>query len=226
MENIIQLIKDWMFEVEDRYVPLERQLAANRHVKGKTVKEMAANATSVGAMANDMAQDLGEEKAVRATLLEKAKARRKQLASAEAAATDPELIELANEIAESDAEIKEIEQMVKDSFRDKADAIRMVLDQSKIVEKLERKDASMVRRGEMITLRETQQAMKENMLQVFPEDTSDLRDRHEKSLSKRENRLAARVDVIDALWAEKSKRAPVEPTVDAQSIMAEIEKGA
>lgn len=223
-QNIFQMIKDFVVETIDDAAPLERTLAANRHVQGQKVRDMANSATSVGAMANDMAQQLGEEKAVLAELLAKATKRRQGFATKEEAEKDKEYVRLCNEIAKSREEVAEIEQMVKDSFADKAEAIAMVLEQSENVSRLERTDANLVRKSEMIGLREQQQAMKENMLRVFPEDQSDVRERASKKLDKRVNRLAARKDVTNALWEQKTSGSPVEADPDGAGVMEEIEK--
>lgn len=222
--TFLEMLKSMIVEPIEDAIPLERRLAANRTVQGNKLRQMADSATSVGEMANEMADSLGQEKAVLATLMDKATKRRKAVGSAEAAAADKEYVRLCGEIAESRENIAELEDMVKDSFSDKEEAIKMINEQSDNFARLARSDASLVRRDKMVGLREEQQAMKENILKVFPEDQSDVRARASKKLDKRERRLAARKDVINAMWEHQTAGQPEEVAPDAVGVMAEIEK--
>lgn len=223
-KTFVEFLKSLVIEnVEDR-VPLERRLAANRTVQAKKLRAMADSATTVGEMANELSDSLGSEKAILATLLEKAKKLRQAMGSAEAAAKDKEYSRLCGEIAESRKDIADLEAMVNESFVDKQQAIDMINEQSDNFARLARQDASLVRRDKMVGLREQQQAMRENILRVFPEDQSDVRQRAAKKLDKRENRLNARKAVIDAMWDHQSAGQPEEIAPDAQSVMDEIEK--
>ncbi len=223
-QTFIELLKGLIFEPIEDSIPLERRLAANRTVQGRKLRLMADSATSVGEMANEMSDSLGQEKAVLAILLDKATKRRKAVGSADEAAKDAEYVRLCGEIAESRKNIDELEDMVNDSFADKAEAIKMINEQSDNFARLARQDASLVRRDKMIGLREEQQSMRENILKVFPEDQSNVRERASKKLDKRERRLSAREDVIDAMWQHQSAGKPEEVAPDAAGVMAEIEK--
>lgn len=223
-QTFVEFLKSLVVESVEDAVPLERRLAANRQVQAKKLRTMADSATTVGEMANELADSLGSEKAVLATLLEKAKGRRLKLGSSEAAVKDKEYSHLCSEIAESRKDIADLEAMVNESFADKQQAIDMINEQSDNFARLARQDASLVRRDKMVGLREEQQAMRENILRVFPEDQSDVRQRASKKLDKRENRLNARKNVIDAMWEHQSAGQPEEVAPDAQSVMDEIEK--
>lgn len=222
--TIVQLLKDMIWLPIEDSIPLERRLAANRTVQGNKLRQMADSATSVGEMANEMSDSLGAEKAVLATLLDKAKKLRQTLGTAEAAAQNKEFVRLCSEIAESRANIAELKDMVRDSFSDKEEAITLINEQSDNFARLARQDAGLIRRDKMVGLREQQQQMKENILHVFPEDQSDMRARAVAKLDKREHRLAARKDVINAMWEHQTAGQPEEVAPDAAGVMAEIEK--
>lgn len=224
-KTFITFLKNLVVEKVEDQIPLERLLAAHRTVQGQKLRKMADSATTVGEMANELSDSLGQEKAVYATLNEKAKKMRAGFGSREEAEKDEGYIELCNEIAESRQTIAELNDMVKDSFSDKAEAIKMINKQSDDLARLARQDASLVRRDKMVGLREQQQEMRENILKIFPEDRSDVRERASKKIDKRENRLKSRKEVIDAMWAHQSAGKPVEVAPDAKSVMDEIENG-
>jgi|WetSurMetagenome_2_1015567.scaffolds.fasta_scaffold81321_2 hypothetical protein len=223
-KTFVQFLKNLVVEEAEDSMPLERLLAANRTVQAKKLRTMADSATTVGEMANELADNLGSEKAVLATLLDKAKARRQTLGSQDAAAKDKEYISLCTEIAESRKEVADLESMVNESFADKQQAIDMINEQSDNFARLAREDSTLVRREKMVDLREQQQQMREEILRVFPEDQSDVRQRAASKLDKRENRLESRKSVIDAMWEHQSAGKPQEAAPDAQGVMAEIEK--
>lgn len=223
-KTLVEILRSVIFDTVEDSIPLERRLAANRTVQAKKIRVMADSATTVGEMANELSDSLGAEKATLSILLEKAKKIRVAKGSAEEAGKDKEFVRLCGEIAESRKEIASLEAMVAESFADKQQAIDMINEQSDNFARLVRQDASLVRRNEMIGLREQQQAMRENILRVFPEDQSDVRERASKKIDKRENHLASRKSIIDAMWEHQSDGKAVEAAPDAQGVMDEIEK--
>lgn len=223
-KTFVEFLKSLVLEGVEDQIPLERRLAANRTVQAKKLRTMADSATTVGEMANELADNLGSEKAILATLMEKAKSRRQALGSKEAADQDKEYKSLCAEIAETREEIADLEKMVSESFADKQQAIDMINEQSDNFARLAREDAALVRRDKMVGLREQQQEMREQILRVFPEDQSDMRQRAAAKIDKRENRLASRKSVIDAMWEHQNAGRTQEVTPDAKGVMDEIEK--
>lgn len=221
--TFFELVRSWIVEEAENAVPLERMLAAKRTVQARKIRVMADKATTVGEMTSELADNLAAEKLVLVTLTDKAKARRQELGSKEAAAADQEYKRLCGEIAETRDNIAELEDMVKESVSDKQEAIEMINQQTDNLARVARKDNSLVRREKMLDLREEQQKMREDILQIFPDDESDVRERAVKRLDKRERRLASRKDVVDAMWSHKKVTSAMEEVPNAQGVMDEIE---
>lgn len=222
-KTFFEVIRSLIVETTEDAVPLERLLAAKRTVQARKVRIMADKATTVGEMTSELADNLAAEKLVLATLLDKATKRRKALGTKEAADADKEYSRLCGEVAETRENIAELESMVKESVSDKQEAIDMINEQTDNLARVARKDASLVRKDKMLDLREEQQKMREDILQVFPEDQSDVRERAVKRLDKRERKLNARKDVVNAMWAHKTAGQPEEVDTKAADVMAEIE---
>jgi len=223
-KTFVEFLKSLVVEKIEDQIPLERLLAAHRKVQNQKLHQMADAGTDVRDMAYDLSDSLGETKAVLATLLDEAKKRRVAVGSAEAAKTDKEYLRLCAEVAESRENVEDLEEMVKEGFKDSQDAIDMINEQTDNFARVARQDASLVRRDKMVGLREAQQEMREQILQVFPEDTSNVRERAINKIEKRERRLKSRIEVINAMWEHQKAGHPVEVAADAQGVMDEIEK--
>jgi hypothetical protein len=237
--NFWQRIKDlfrMMFggfvESAEDNVPVERRLAYDRVKRAENLKKQMGAAEDVGAAAEMMVQQLAEARIVSANVRQQAKTHllRAQAAAAkgdtvtqqqeEAAAT-----QLANELAESDAEVRDLEALVEDSLSDKKEAIQMVLDQSRELEKLARGDQRLVARARMTDMRKQQLELREQMMDLVPGDQSNQRARIQEQIGKDEARYRARRDVVDAMWDAKTdarKSSQMETTAAGQVKLDEL----
>lgn len=224
LDTFVQYVRDLIIETADDSMPLERGLAAHRHSQARKIKKMAGMATSVRDLAYEAADNLAKEKIVLAELLEAAKNRRKQFGTRAEAEADKEYARLCDEISESKTNIAEMEEEAAESFKDSDEAIRLINDQSDNLARVARADSRMIRREKMVSLREQQQVMREQILNVFPEDRSDYRQRQSDKLDKRERKLKARKDVVDAMWQHQNPAGKAEEVgVGAKSVMDDIE---
>lgn len=203
------LFSGFVTSAEDN-VPLERRLAYDRLKRAENLKQQMSSAEDVGAAAEMMVQQLAEARIVAANLRQEAKS---HLEAAVAAANRGDSVTqqqeearaaaLAEELAEAEAEVAGVEQMVEDALSDKKEAIAMVIDQSKELEKLSRNDSRLVARARMTDMRRQQLELRERMMDLVPGDQSNMRARMQEQVQQNEARFRARKDVVDAMWNSK-----------------------
>lgn len=213
IDRIINLFKmffsGFVDSAEDR-VPLERRLAYDRVKRAENLKKQMGAAEDVGAAAEMMVQQLAEARIVAANVRQEAK-RHLEAAAAAAARGDTatqqseeaRAINLSEELAEAEAEVAGLEHLVEEALSDKKEAIAMVIDQSKELEKLARNDSRLVARARMTGMRRQQLELRERMMDLVPGDQSNTRARIEEQIGKDEVRFRARRDVVDAMWHAK-----------------------
>lgn len=193
-------------------VPLERRLAYDRVNRAENLKKQMGAAEDVGAAAEMMVQQLAEARVVAANLRHEAK-QHLQLAAAAAAKGDATTAEaeearatsMAEELAQAEAEVGDLEQLVEDALQDKKEAIHMILDQAKELEKLARHDTRLIARARMTGMRRQQLELREQMMDLVPNDQSNIRARAQEKLQSDEARYRSRKDVVDALWDQKRR---------------------
>ncbi|MFN8423077.1 MAG: hypothetical protein U0470_06690 [Anaerolineae bacterium] len=193
-------------------VPLERRLAYDRVNRAENLKKQMGAAEDVGAAAEMMVQQLAEARVVSANLRHEAK-QHLQLAAAAAAKGDTSTAEaeearatsMAEELAQAEAEVGDLEQLVADALQDKKEAINMILDQAKELEKLARNDTRLIARARMTGMRRQQLELREQMMDLVPNDQSNIRARAQEKLQSDEARYRSRKDVVDALWEQKRR---------------------
>jgi hypothetical protein len=191
-------------------VPLERRLAYDRVKRAENLKKQMGAAEDVGAAAEMMVQQLAEARIVAANVRQAAK---NHIQRAQAAATRGDAVAqaeeeaaaaaLANELAEAEAEVRDLEQLVEEALSDKKEAISMVIEQSRQLEKLARGDSRLVARARMTEMRRQQLELREQMMELVPGDQSNTRARVQDKIAKDEARYRARRDVVDAMWDAK-----------------------
>ncbi len=191
-------------------VPLERRLAYDRLKRAENLKGQMGAAEDVGAAAEMMVQQLAEARIVAANLRQEAKA---HLEAAVASANrgdattqqqeESRASTLAEELATAEAEVADLETFVEEALSDKKGAIDMVLEQSKELERLSRNDSRMVAKARMTGMRRQQLELREQMLDLVPNDQNNLRSRMKDKVSSDEAKYRARKDVVDAMWNQK-----------------------
>ncbi len=208
-------------------VPLERRLAYDRVKRSENLKGQMGAAEDVGAAAEMMVQQLAEARIMAANLRQAAKA---HIEAAQAAASrgdavtqhqeDNRSISLAEELAVAESEVAELEHLVEEALSDKKEAISMVLDQSKELEKLSRGDSRLVARSRMTMMRKEQLELRERMMDLVPGDQSNARARIQEKVKEDEAKFRARRDVVDALWEQK--RAGADKTLATTAAGAKV----
>lgn len=196
--------------VEDN-IPLERRLAHDRLSRAENLKKQMGSAEDVGAAAEMMVRQLAEARIMAANLRHEAKAHiEASIAAAQRGDSVTQQQEearasaLAEELAEAEAETIGLEQMVGDSLADKKEAIAMVIDQSKELEKLARSDSRLVTQARMTGMRRQQLELRERMMDLVPGDQSNMRARLQEQVQKDTDRFRSRKDVVDAMWKAKT----------------------
>jgi hypothetical protein len=132
---------------------------------------------------------------------------------------------LANELAEAESEVRDLEALVEDALSDKKEAITMVIEQSRQLEKLARGDARLVGRARMTDMRRQQLELREQMMELVPGDQSNARARIQEKIGQDEARYRARRDVVDAMWEAKQgslKAKETETTAAGQATLDQL----
>lgn len=210
--ELIRMFFSGFVESAEDSVPLERRLAHDRLRRAENVKKQMGAAEDVGAAAEMMVQQLAEARIVAANVRHEAKA---HLEAAQAAGHRGDTVTqaqemarasaLAEELATAETEVAELEELVGEALSDKKEAIAMVLEQSKELERLARNDTRLVARARMTSMRREQLALREQMMDLVPGDQSNMRARIEEKVEKDAAKFRARRDVVDALWDQKRR---------------------
>jgi hypothetical protein len=210
--DLFRMFFSFFVESAEESVPLERRLAYDRLKRAENLKGQMGAAEDVGAAAEMMVQQLAEARIVAANLRQEAKA---HLEAASAAAQrndtttqqqeESRAMTLAEELAVAESEVIDLEQLVEEALHDKKGAIEMVLDQSKELESLARNDSRMVAKTRMTNMRRQQLELREQMMDLVPNDQSNLRSRMKDKVSQDEAKYRARRDVVDAMWNQKRR---------------------
>lgn len=210
--DLFRMIMSMFIEGAESSVPLERRLAYDRSRRAANVKAQMQAAEDVGAAAEMMVQQLAEARVMAANLRSEAKAHLEAAAAAASRADDvtrqqeeSRAAALAEELAEAEAEVQGLEQLVEESLADKKEAITMVLDQSRELEKLARGDSRLVARVRMTEMRRQQLQLREQMMDLVPGDQNNVRARLREQASRDDAKFKARRDVVDALWKQKRR---------------------
>lgn len=212
IKDLIRMFFAGFVESAEDAVPLERRLAHERMQRADNVKKQMGSAEDVGAAAEMMVQQLAEARIMAANVRQEAKS---HLEAADAAAKRGDSVTqeqemaratlLAEELANAEGEVAEIEEMVGDALSDKTEAIAMVLEQAKELERLSRNDSRLVARSRMTKMRRQQLELREEMMDLVPGDQSNMRARIEEKVDKDAAKYRARRDVVDALWDQKRR---------------------
>lgn len=229
IEFFRMLLSGFVDSAEDS-VPLERRLAYDRLKRAENLKKQMGAAEDVGVAAEMMVQQLAEARIVAANVRQETKSHLQAAAAAAArgdAVTQQQeearAAALAEELAEAEGEVLGLEQLVEEALSDKKEAIVMVLDQSKELEKLARHDSRLVARARMTDMRRQQPELREQMMDLVPGDQSNMRARIQEHVVKDEARYRARRDVVDALWDQK-RRAATERVVTSAAGAAKLDE--
>ena len=230
--DLFKMLFSGFVDSAEENVPLERRLAYDRLKRAENLKGQMGAAEDVGAAAEMMVQQLAEARIVAANLRQEAKAHLEaSVAAAHRGDTvtqqqeESSAMALAEELAEAEGEVLALEQLVEEALSDKKEAISMVMDQSKELEKLARNDTRVVARARMTDMRKQQLELRERMMDLVPGDQSNMRARMQEKVKKDEARYRARKDVVDAMWKSKSDvRSKVTTTAAGAAKLAELRR--
>lgn len=207
----------------DNRIALERRLARDRQKKRFQQKKRMGKATDIGETAILAAQDLAvariEANSIEEAIKEYVKNAKRAQRNAQAA-TDlsaktvyeeeeqrniTSATGLSEELDEAKRTLSEQEQMVREMFQDKEEAIKLVDEQAENLRHLGREDARLVQRMKMQDMREDALRMREELMQLVPgEEEDNVRARAQEQLRQRGARLQARTDLVQALWKSKT----------------------
>lgn len=232
--HFFRMLVSMFFDFAEESVPLERRLAYDRQEKSGKLRQMMDKATDVGQAAEMMVQSLAEARITATNVHSETKA---HVQAAKGAASRGDKITeenenaaaaaLADDMAEAENEIAELEKLVDEALKDKKDARDMVLNQARELERLARQDARLVASIRVSEMRGQALELREAMLQLIPEDRDNIRQRAASQAQKASARATARTEIVDALWEQKRRGTLARNVVSSargRSILAEIQK--
>jgi hypothetical protein len=211
--ELFRMFLDLFVDRAESSVPLERRLAYDRAKRATNLKGQMNRAEDVGAAAEMMVRQLAEARIIAANLRSEARAHLEAAMAARSRGDEVTRVQeegrattLAEELADAEADVGELEALVGEALSDKKESIAMVLDQSRELERLSRGDARLVAKVYMTQMRRQQLELREEMLQLVPGDQDNMRSRIEDKAKSDEARYKARRDVVDALWSQKRRQ--------------------
>lgn len=214
-------------------VPLEERLKYDRQRKASTLKQQMDRAANIGALANEAVVELAEMRSEVTALREEAKEHVRLAQEAVARGdndTEEHEMSLAaqrsDELANTQAELAQLERDVNDALTNKEAAKQMVFDQADQLQRLARNDSRLVRQVQMTQMREQSLALTEEMAQVVPEDRDNLREQVRQSAGRRTARYEARKELVDGLMerqqrTQRSSRAQI--SAQGRNVLAELQ---
>jgi hypothetical protein len=210
IRRFFSMILSFFVEGLEDSVPLERRLAYDRQEKAAKFKKMMDAATDIGEAAVYMVEALAEARIQQSNIREQTRgyieAAKAAQARGDIAAEEDALAAaaaLADDLAEAEAEVAELENMVEEGLRDKEEAKSMLLRQARHLEQLARKDTRLVARVRISEMKEESLKLKEAMSDLVPEDADNMRARAVQMAKKKKARVDARSEIVDALWKQK-----------------------
>ena len=210
--ELVRMFFSFFLEGAEGRVPIERRLAYDRVKRAENVKRQMAAAEDVGAAAELMVQQLAESRIMAANVRHEAKAHLEAAAAAAKrgdaqtqAQEEARAAQLAEELASAESEVQDLERLMEEALADKKEAIGMVLEQARELEKLSRGDARLVARTRMTEMRRQQLELREQMMELVPGDSGNMRARVQERIQHDEAKYRARRDVVDALWEQKKR---------------------
>jgi len=210
IKRFFKMIASLFVEDLEDSVPLERRLAYDRGERGEGLKKMISGASDVGEIAEILVQDLATARIelanIRAQAMHHIDNAKKAAAAGNTTTENSEYslaAALADEMADAELDLQELEQMVEESLKDKQEAKEMVLHQAKELEKLARGDRRLVATARMSKMRTQRAALKQAMGELIPGDQDDLRTRAKDQVRRANARSKAHAEIVDALWDQK-----------------------
>jgi uncharacterized phage infection (PIP) family protein YhgE len=217
------LVGVFVERTDDRF-SVERRLQYDRQQRAEQLKRQRTLAVDIGAYAVELAQDLGEAVVDVEDLRSQA---RDHVARANAAKargdskTEEEELarasQLAEELAEAEAHLAQLNQEKDSALKDKEEAYAIIEDGIAQLRAQAREDSRLARRAGMAELRERSLEMREKLAQMIPEDRDNTREQIEQKLQKRESKLEARRELTDRLLArERDERVSARQQISAK----------
>jgi hypothetical protein len=217
------LVGVFVERTDDRF-SVERRLQYDRQQRAEQLKRQRTLAVDIGAYAVELAQDLGEAVVDVEDLRSQA---RDHVARANAAKargdskTEEEELarasQLAEELAEAEAHLAQLNQEKDSALKDKEEAYAIIEDGIAQLRAQAREDSRLARRAGMAELRERSLEMREKLAQMIPEDRDNTREQIEQKLQKRESKLEARRELTDRLLSrERDERVAARQQISAK----------
>jgi hypothetical protein len=217
------LVGVFVERTDDRF-SVERRLQYDRQQRAEQLKRQRTLAVDIGAYAVELAQDLGEAvvevEDLRAQARDHVARANAAKARGDSKTEDEELArasQLAEELAEAEAHLAQLNQEKDAALRDKEEAYTIIEDGIAQLRAQAREDARLARRAGMAELRERSLEMREKLAQMIPEDRDNTREQIEQKLQKRESKLEARRELTDRLLSrEREERNTARQQISAK----------
>ncbi|HEX2186351.1 MAG TPA: hypothetical protein VHN78_12685 [Chloroflexota bacterium] len=222
-EWLSMLTSIFVERTDDRF-SVERRLQYDRQRRAEELKRQRTLAVDVGAYAVELAQDLGEAvvevEDLRAQARDHVARANAAKARGDARTEEEELArasQLAEELAEAEAHLAQLQQEKEVALRDKEEAYAIIEDGIAQLRAQARQDARLARRAGMAELRERSLEMREKLAQLIPEDRDNVREQIDSTLRKREAKLEARRELTDRVLArEREQRVRTRQQISAR----------
>lgn len=221
------------FKHAESAVPVAERLAYDREQRAQQFKRQMSKATDIGQIANLYTQQLAVARSEVEAMRENARAHVQAAQNAklrgDTATEQKELAAAADaaaELADAQADLAQLETEVKAALADKEEAYALIEQQARDLQRRARSDARLVQRVYMTDMREQALKLREEMLQLVPEDRDNLRGRIEGEVQQREARHQARRELVDRLADRTTSRVAAERAVSSargRNVLAELQ---
>lgn len=211
--RFIRMLLSLVFEGLEETIPLERRLAHDRQEKAEVLEGMLDKSEDAGAQARLLSGSLAEARIIVTNLNEEAE---DHLQSAKAAVARGDMATeqsehaaaaaLADDLAEREAWVRELEAIVAEAFQDDVEVRQMVLDTSLQLERLADKDALLISQQKTAEVRMAMTKLREDVLELIPEARDDIRQTARRRVREMRARADSRKETVDALWEQKQRR--------------------
>lgn len=222
----------WLNRAEGS-VPIGERLAYDRQQRAQAFKRQMEKATDIGQIANLYTQQLATARTEVEALRDNARAhvQAAQWAKQRGDATAEEkalaaAADAAAELAEAQSDLTALETQAKSAMADKDEAYALVEQQARELQRRARGDARLVQRVYMTDMREQSLRLREEMIQLVPEDRENLRGRVESDIEGREARYQARRELVERLGQRANARVAAERAMAnsrGRNILAELQ---
>lgn len=234
--NFFEMITDWVWDNAEESIPLERRLAQARKKRKEMLTGGVHDAAKMGEYAQSISQQRAELLVAMTNTMDDIKAAKQDALAAQKAGDanseagyNADAMKLANEAAQIQSEITELDAEVELAYRDFKDARMMIVELSRDIATEARGDMRLVAKVARTDLKVRMLQLKENMLGLTTatDPAVGMRQRALEKAESKERYINARAEVVADLWEDHRGSRLAENrrvTREGAEILAKVEK--